>query len=153
MKNKKESNHLLLGFSILGSLAIVAGTTAGITASIFKNKEKNNTPEESEATNKEIANALSAYIDNPIQIISSTITSNDALLATNQDLIKTLILNKIKQELLNKQISINNKIYTEQELISNINIQLPANVSYINYSKRLWDKYYFHFTTKETKAQ
>ena len=134
MKNKKKFNYLLLGTSVLGALAIIAGSTAAVTSSIYNNKEKNNANNnETKQNNAKIASALSNYITNPIVIVSSTITSNNAILQSNSNLIKSLIINAIKAQLNGNKISIGNTIYTEQELLNNINIQLPDSVSYIDY--------------------
>ncbi|MBO6022217.1 hypothetical protein J6P68_05370 [bacterium] len=78
--------------------------------------------------NKNIANILSSYITNPIQIIDN-ITPTQALISSEQQKTISLIKQKINSDLISNSIVVNNVVYSSQTLINNINVILPTTIS------------------------
>ena len=79
-----------------------------------------------------IANKLSELLYNPI-IISSNLTASEALYANNYETVVSLILNKIKDDLANTKFNINGNSYTSIQIIKNLHIVLPTNITYDEY--------------------
>ena len=81
------------------------------------------------STNQSIANILSSYIKNPIQI-NDSLNASQALQTNN--VVNTIdeIKASIRNDLNNKDITINNNIVVPiNELLSNINITLPNTIT------------------------
>ena len=79
-----------------------------------------------------IANKLSELLYNPI-IISSNLTASEALYTNNYETVVSLILNKIKDDLANTKFNINGNSYTSIQIIKNLHIVLPTNITYDEY--------------------
>ncbi|MBQ5492881.1 MAG: hypothetical protein IIT78_03295, partial [Mycoplasmataceae bacterium] len=79
-----------------------------------------------------IADKLSELLYNPI-IISSNLTASEALYANNYETVVNLILNKIKVDLANTKFNINGNSYTSIQIIKNLHIILPTNITYDEY--------------------
>ncbi|MBR4485970.1 hypothetical protein IKS57_01155, partial [bacterium] len=118
--------------SLLGTIGILAITSATIASIAYsENNKSNRSSNNSLQSNQRIANIITNYINNPIKI-HSTLTANEALLANNVEETKSLILSTIKNELLNKEFNVDNKVYTGLDVYKNIRIKLPSVVSYEN---------------------
>ncbi|MBO6073321.1 hypothetical protein J6P59_07005, partial [bacterium] len=96
-----------------------------------------------------IANKLSELLYNPI-IISSNLTASEALYANNYETVVNLILNKIKDDLANTKFNINGNSYTSIQIIKNLHIVLPTNITYDEYESGTLNNVIIQYITNKS---
>ncbi|MBO6021809.1 hypothetical protein J6P68_03135, partial [bacterium] len=122
----------LFFISAIGSVALIAGVTSIVAIDSIDHSKKANQIDNK--TTKQVVNKLNTFIKNPIIIIHSYLTANQALQSLNRSEVKQLIKDALLKELRNEKFSIGNVIFSAKQLIDYISIELPTNsVSYSDF--------------------
>ena len=114
MKKKAKLISVLSAFGVL----TIAGVSVGCILSLKNDKNTKHLPNNS-LSNQKIANVLSNYINNTIQI-HSLLTANEALLRNNVNQTKFLILQSVQNDLRNNNFNLDNNLYSVNDIIDNL---------------------------------